>query len=70
VAKNVGSTDKIIRLIAGIGLLALVFLSGLAIFQSTAVTIVAVVVGIILIGTALINFCPLYRVLGIGTFRT
>jgi len=68
-AKNVGSADKIIRLISGVVLIALPFISGFAVFESTAITIAAVVVGAILIGTALFNFCPLYRVLGIRTCR-
>lgn len=66
-AKNVGSADKVIRLIAGVILIALPFVSGLALFESSTTTIVAAAVGAVLIGTALFNFCPLYRLLGIRT---
>jgi len=68
-AKNVGSADKVIRLVAGAILIALPFAFSLAAFESTAATGAAVAVGAILIGTALLNFCPLYRVLGIRTCR-
>lgn len=68
-AKNVGSTDKIIRLIVGVLLIVLPFVSGLSVFASTAATLVAIVIGAVLVGTALFNFCPLYRVLGIHTCR-
>ena len=68
-AKNVGSADKIIRLIAGVLLIALPFVSGLATFESSAVTIGSVAVGAVLIGTALFNFCPAYRLLGIRSCR-
>ena len=63
--KNVGSTDKVIRIIAGVALLALAFwrLGGLA---STG-GVVAMVVGVVLILTAIINFCPMYRILGMRT---
>ncbi len=63
--KNVGSTDKTIRIIAGIALIALAFtmLGGFASIGG----IVAAVVGAVLILTAIINFCPLYRILGMRT---
>ncbi len=64
---NVGSADKAIRIILGALLIALPFVSGLAAFSSSAATIGSVVVGVVLIATALFSFCPIYRVLGIGT---
>lgn len=63
--KNVGSTDKIIRILVGVVLLALAFVSlgGFA----TAGGVIATVVGVVLIATAVINFCPAYRLLGLRT---
>ena len=66
---NVGSIDRIIRLVAGIVLVALPFLTNMAIFASGTATIISVVVGLILIGTAAMKFCPLYRLFGIQTCR-
>jgi len=68
-AKNVGSVDKFIRLIAGVVLIALPFISGIALFDNATMSIAAVVVGAVFIGTALFSFCPLYRVLGIRTCK-
>jgi len=67
--KNVGSADKIIRLLVGIVLIAAPFVSGSAAFSSNIATTAAVIVGIVLIGTAIFSFCPLYRLIGIRTRR-
>lgn len=60
---NVGSTDKIIRLV--LALLAVVgaFLTGIG----TALGVVLLVVGVVLAVTAFTGFCPIYRVLGMST---
>ena len=61
---NVGSLDKIVRIVAGLALvvIALLKLDGSA-------TLVALAVGVVLIVTAVINFCPLYRILGLRTTK-
>jgi len=65
--RNVGSVDKIIRLVTGVALAAWGFLgAGL----SSTIGLVALVVGIVLIATGLINFCPLFKILGISSFRS
>ncbi len=56
--KNVGSIDKNIRLILGIILIVLSFFSSLWWLG---------LVGVILIGTALMNFCPIWALLKIST---
>jgi|APSaa5957512622_1039677.scaffolds.fasta_scaffold483015_1 hypothetical protein len=61
--KNVGQTDKIIRIVAGAILLILRFTSILA---GTA-GLVALIVGIILIATGFLNFCPIWAALKINT---
>ncbi len=65
--RNVGSADKIVRLIAGVALAAWGFLgAGL----SSTIGIVALVVGVILIATGLLNFCPLFKIVGISSFKS
>lgn len=56
---NVGKTDKIIRLVLGIiaGALGIIFQTWWGL------------IGIVLIGTALINWCPLYVPFGISTAK-
>jgi amino acid transporter len=65
--KNVGSLDRGIRLIVGIVLLGLAFFSGMSIFAAGAGKVIAIIVGLVMIGTALMNFCPMYSLLGIRT---
>ncbi len=61
---NVGSLDKILRIVAGVVLVGIALLK----LDGTA-TLIALVVGIVLIVTAVINFCPLYRILGLRTTK-
>ena len=63
---NVGTVDRLIRLILGVVLIAAPFVAG---FASTTATVIAVVVGLVLIGTAAMRFCPLYRLLGMSTCK-
>lgn len=58
--KNVGTIDKWIRIILGIALLALIF-----ILQSDWRWIG--LIGIIPLVTGLVNYCPIYALLGIHT---
>ncbi len=62
---NVGTADKIIRLIAGVALIAASFLlfGGF----STSAGVASMIIGAVLVVTGLINFCPAYKILGIGT---
>lgn len=54
---NIGKTDRIIRIVAGIAIIG----AGAAMGSWLGV------IGIIPIGTALINFCPLYSLIGVDT---
>jgi hypothetical protein len=59
---NESALDRGIRLVAGLILLALVFMTLTGIWQ-----IVAAVAGLILLATGAIGFCPLYALFGITT---
>ncbi len=59
--KNIGTLDRILRLIVGVGLIALVFVGPQTPWGY---------IGIIPILTALIGFCPAYRLLGLKTCRS
>jgi hypothetical protein len=61
--KNIGSTDKIIRIAAAIIVAILYFTK---IINGTT-AIVLGIVAIILLLTSFINFCPLYAILGANT---
>ncbi|MGV8833624.1 MAG: YgaP family membrane protein [Devosia sp.] len=64
---NVGSADRIVRVIAGLLLILAPFVSGLALFAEPVWMWASVVVGVVLIATAAIRFCPLYAPFGIST---
>lgn len=61
--KNVGTIDRGIR--------ALVGLAGIALFATGTVEgtmgIIALVVGVVMLGTSAIGWCPPYALLGINT---
>ncbi|MEZ5184421.1 MAG: DUF2892 domain-containing protein [Candidatus Nanopelagicales bacterium] len=60
---NESSVDRIIRLVAGVVALIAAFAVGLGSLGG----IVLAVIGVVLLVTAAVGFCPLYRVLGIST---
>jgi len=61
--QNVGTVDRVVRLVVGAAVLAFGIVGGLA----SPWNIVAMVVGGVLIGTAAIGWCPPYALLGINT---
>jgi hypothetical protein len=64
--KNIGSTDKIIRMLVA-ALIGILLITNVI---SGTVGIVLVVVAAILLLTSFINFCPLYAIFGIKTCKT
>lgn len=61
--KNIGKSDKLIRLIIAAIIVGLFYANVL----SGTIGIVLVVVAIVFALTSLINFCPLYLIFGINT---
>ena len=55
---NEGSVDRVVRIVIGVALLALVFVGPKTLWG---------LVGLVPLATAAIGLCPLYRVLGIST---
>jgi hypothetical protein len=58
--KNLGSQDQTIRILAGVAITLLWYLNVISGLLGTLLLIVAA----ILILTSMINFCPLYRIIG------
>ncbi len=63
--KNIGGTDKVIRLLAAVALIVLYF-TGII---TGTLGVVGLVIAAILLLTSLVNFCPLYALLGIKTCK-
>lgn len=55
---NVGTIDRALRIAVGLALLALVFVGPKTLWG---------LIGLVPLGTALIGFCPAYRLLGMRT---
>ena len=58
--KNIGTVDKTIRIVVGLVLISLAFIGPQTPWGW---------IGIVPLATALINFCPLYPLLGINTSK-
>ena len=57
---NMGSTDRVIRAIAGVALVILAIVIG---------NVIPAVLGAVLLVTATISFCPVYLPFGLSTRR-
>ena len=66
---NIGTIDRVFRFVLGIILLAAPFVSGLDLFNSSTATIISVIVGLVMVGTSALKFCPLYRIFSIKTCK-
>ncbi|SDI66248.1 YgaP family membrane protein [Aliiruegeria lutimaris] len=63
--KNMGSADRIARVVIGVVLLILAFSAG----WSTLWTAIAAIVGLVMLATAAMGYCPPYAILGIKTCK-
>lgn len=61
--RNVGTVDRAVRVVVGVAALVWAFVTGV----TSGLGLVLVVLAVVLIGTAAMGFCPLYRLLGIST---
>ena len=61
--RNESNTDRILRAIVGAALL----IAWIAGWVSGTLAAVLGIVGLVLVATAIVGFCPLYRVFGIST---
>lgn len=60
---NIGTSERIARLILGAVLVVLPWLDGFSVLW----TWISVIVGLVLLVTGAIRFCPVWRMLGIGS---
>ncbi len=59
--RNIGSIDRLIRFVAGLAVLSLVFVGPQSLWG---------LLGLVPLATAVIGWCPPYAMLGISTCRT
>jgi len=67
---NVGNADRMIRFLLGLALIAAPLMNMPAVWSDPVWAYAAMAVGLVLAGTALLKFCPLYRVLGLSTCKS
>lgn len=61
--KNMGSTDKIIRILVALTLALLIYFQVI----TGIISFILLAVAFIFVLTSLVGFCPLYGILGINT---
>lgn len=66
---NLGNADRIIRLVIGLVLIALPFVTSMPLFDASLYKYGAIAIGVILVATSALRFCPLYRIFGIRTCK-
>jgi hypothetical protein len=64
---NVGNTDRILRFVAGIALFLAPMVTSWALFDSALMKYGAIIIGAVLMVTALMRFCPAYSIFGMNT---
>ena len=64
---NVGTPDRIARLIAGVVLVILPFVTGWTLFSNQLWMWVFVIVGLVLAVTGIVRFCPAYAIFNLST---
>lgn len=66
---NIGTIDRTARFIVGMALIVAPLVNFLGLWTNSVVAYGAVAVGVVLVATALVRFCPLYRILGISSCK-
>jgi hypothetical protein len=67
--RNVGTPDRLIRLIVGALLVLAPFLIASPLWAESWAVWASVLIGIVLAGTAVFGFCPIYAALRLSTNR-
>ncbi len=65
---NEGTADRAVRAIAGVAALVVAWMF-LGLAAGAILGIVVALVGVVLLVTAAVGFCPAYRIVGISTCR-
>ncbi|WP_298864344.1 DUF2892 domain-containing protein [uncultured Sulfitobacter sp.] len=68
-SNNVGNIDRIVRGLLGLLLIIAPLLNIPAIWSSAALAYGSMAAGLVLVVTAVLRFCPLYRMLGVSTCK-
>jgi hypothetical protein len=64
--KNLGSADKVIRILLA-ALFAVLYFTGTV---TGTIGLVLIILGAVFVMTSLLSFCPLYAIVGLNTCQT
>lgn len=64
---NVGTPDRIVRLVMGAALVIAPFILSSPLSAADWASWISIVLGVILVATALVGFCPIYAALRLST---
>lgn len=65
--RNVGRTDRVVRIIVGLILIVAPLLNIPAVWSSEVMGYLSMTIGLVLALTAIFGVCPIYAVLGVQT---
>jgi len=66
---NIGYADRILRAIIGLALTVGTFLPSMPLAGAPVLQAIVFTVGLVLLLTAAVRFCPLYRLIGVSTCK-
>ncbi|MGF1474849.1 MAG: DUF2892 domain-containing protein [Geminicoccaceae bacterium] len=66
---NLGTLDRLFRFLMGMVLIGLPLTTSFAVWSNPVFQFGAPLVGVVLVTTALVRFCPIYRLFGVRTCR-
>ncbi len=66
---NIGTTDRLARLLIGSVMILAPLLNLPALWSSAPLAFGSMLIGAILVATAGLRFCPLYRIVGVSTCK-
>jgi hypothetical protein len=59
---NVGTFDRIVRVMLGVTLIAIPLVAGWALWSG-----IVAAIGVVLLATAALSYCPIYALFGLGS---
>ncbi|MFT6088547.1 MAG: hypothetical protein ACJARC_000216 [Sulfitobacter sp.] len=66
---NLGTIDRVIRIVLGLALIVVPLLNIPVVWTSSILSYGSIAVGLVLVATGFFRFCPVYRILGVSTCK-
>ncbi len=66
---NIGTVDKIFRVVSGAIMIAPLYLTPVDLFPTSTATVASAIIGALVMSTSLTKICPLCHIVGVRTSR-